>query len=81
MSMLNQSLSTVYEMKLSIANHGSEMDSYDSQLKQLRRDLGDVTMSNTELKSSVEKLTSDVDSVKVWIFSPTQSFSSEVGVD
>lgn len=65
MLLLNHSLADVGEIKARMASMGSEIDQYDSQLRNINRKFGDLQLSHKELSSGVDQLKSDVAGIKV----------------
>ena len=64
-TLLNQSLSDIQSMRNKMASMGSVMESYDSQLKDLHRDLGDLSAEQTELEEKVGGLSEGLTDVQV----------------
>lgn len=60
MSLLSQSLSDVQNMRTQMASMSGMMESYDSQLLGLHRDLGDLTNAHTTLEEKVGGLSEDL---------------------
>ncbi len=64
-SLLNRSLSDVQEIKTRMASLKSIIDSYDSQFREVHRNLGDVEHQRKQLEDELDSLSSDVADVKV----------------